>query len=94
MLCVSSLALQNSFESFLPVGRVDGSLRNLFKDHPEGKNIEAKIGVLENERAMSGYAHSTRYGPLAFAVMVNHSLASGAEITKFQESVLLKLVQP
>jgi D-alanyl-D-alanine carboxypeptidase len=71
---------------------VDGSIKNLFKDHPEGKNIEAKTGALENERALSGYAHSSRYGPLAFAVMVNHSLA-GVEITKFMESVLLRLVE-
>jgi D-alanyl-D-alanine carboxypeptidase/D-alanyl-D-alanine-endopeptidase (penicillin-binding protein 4) len=52
--------------SLLPVAGVDGTLATRFENHPEAQAIRAKTGSLSHIRAMSGYADTTRNGPVAF----------------------------
>ena len=77
----------------LPIAGVDGTLRTRFDGHPEAARIHAKTGSLSHVRALSGYAESETYGPLAFSIIVNDSLASSSDISTFLDKIGLKLVE-
>lgn len=77
----------------LPVGGVDGSLGKRFEEHPEAQRIHAKTGSLGHVRALSGYAESRKYGPVAFSFLVNNFDASTQEITRFLDAAGLLLLK-
>ena len=79
--------------SLLPVAGMDGTLNRRFEGHPEARRIQAKTGSLSHVRAMSGYAESKEYGPLAFSVLVNDSLATSRELSRFLDTIGLKLIE-
>ncbi len=79
--------------SLLPVAGVDGTLSTRFEGHPEASRIQAKTGSLSHVRTMSGYAESAEYGELAFSIMVNDSLAPPREISRFLDTIGLKLIE-
>jgi D-alanyl-D-alanine carboxypeptidase/D-alanyl-D-alanine-endopeptidase (penicillin-binding protein 4) len=76
----------------LPVAGVDGTLASRLPDHPEARAIRAKTGTLDHVRALSGYADSPRYGPLAFSFLVNNFSAPPAEIDHFLDQIALALL--
>ena len=78
--------------NLLPVGGEDGSLRRRFSGHPEASDIYAKTGTLSGVRALSGFATSREYGPVAFSVIVNNASVSSRDITKFMDNLGLKLL--
>lgn len=83
---------RDEFMNLLPVGGEDGSLRRRFTGHPEARDIHAKTGTLAGIRALSGYALSRQYGPVAFSLLVNNAGAPGADLTKSLDEVGLKLL--
>jgi len=86
-------AYRSIWQSLLPVAGVDGTLATRFADHPEAHAIQAKTGTLSHVRANSGYIQSTRYGPLAFSILVNNYDAPTTEISKFLDAVELELLR-
>src|ERR1700681_3616751 len=68
--------------SLLPIAGVDGTLAKRFQDHPEAQAIRAKTGSLSHVRAMSGYADTSRYGPVVFSFLVNNFDAPTVEISR------------
>ena len=84
---------KDSWLSLLPVGGVDGTLRTRFAGHPEAAKIHAKTGSYMHVRALSGYAESPAYGPVAFSFIVNDSVAAPGEISHFLDTIGLKLIQ-
>jgi len=79
--------------SLLPIAGVDGTLATRFEDHPEAQAIRAKTGSLSHIRAMSGYAETSRYGPVAFSFLVNNFAAPTLEIRRFLDQIALALLQ-
>ena len=79
--------------SLLPIAGVDGTLATRFQDHPEAQVIRAKTGSLTHVRAMSGYAESPRYGPVAFSFLVNNFTAPVVEIKRLLDQMGLALLQ-
>lgn len=77
----------------LPVAGVDGTLATRFQDHPEAQAIRAKTGSLSHVRAMSGYAESPRYGPLAFSLLVNNFTAPTKDISHLLDKIGLALLE-
>ena len=79
--------------ALLPIAGVDGTLNRRFEGHPEASRIQAKTGSLSHVRAMSGYAESKEHGMLAFSVLVNDSLATSRDISRFLDTIGLKLIE-
>jgi len=79
--------------SLLPIAGVDGTLATRFPDHPEAQAIRAKTGSLSHVRAMSGYADTTRYGPVAFSFLVNNFDAPTVEISRLLDQIGMALLE-
>jgi D-alanyl-D-alanine carboxypeptidase/D-alanyl-D-alanine-endopeptidase (penicillin-binding protein 4) len=79
--------------ALLPIAGVDGTLNRRFEGHPDASRIQAKTGSLSHVRTMSGYADSKEHGMLAFSVLVNDSLATSRDISRFLDTIGLKLIE-
>ena len=78
------------FYSSLPVGGVNGTLRNRFKGTAAQGKLHAKTGTLRGVRALSGYLETNDYGTVVFSVLVNQSGQSGTVmLDAIDELVLL-----
>ena len=60
------------FRDALPVGGVDGTLRNRFKGTPAENNVRAKTGSLSSAASLGGYLTTAGGERLAFSIMVNN----------------------
>ena len=79
--------------SMLPIAGVDGTLASRFQDHAEAQTIRAKTGSLSHIRSMSGYAKTSRYGPVAFSFLVNNFAAPTVEVSRFLDRIGLVLLE-
>jgi D-alanyl-D-alanine carboxypeptidase/D-alanyl-D-alanine-endopeptidase (penicillin-binding protein 4) len=62
----------NVFRDALPVGGVDGTLRNRFKGTAAENNVRAKTGSLSSAVSLGGYLTTAAGEKLAFSIMVNN----------------------
>ena len=62
----------NAFRDALPIGGVDGTLRNRFKGTPAENNVRAKTGSLSSAASLGGYMTTAGGEKLAFSIMVNN----------------------
>jgi serine-type D-Ala-D-Ala carboxypeptidase/endopeptidase (penicillin-binding protein 4) len=60
------------FRDALPIGGVDGTLRNRFKGTPAENNVRAKTGSLSSAASLGGYMTTAGGEKLAFSIMVNN----------------------
>jgi D-alanyl-D-alanine carboxypeptidase/D-alanyl-D-alanine-endopeptidase (penicillin-binding protein 4) len=60
------------FRDALPIGGVDGTLRNRFKGTPAENNVHAKTGSLSSAASLGGYLTTAGGEKLAFSIMVNN----------------------
>ena len=60
------------FYDALPVGGVDGTLRNRFKNTPAANNVRAKTGTINQVAALSGYVVSAAGERFVFSILVNN----------------------
>jgi D-alanyl-D-alanine carboxypeptidase/D-alanyl-D-alanine-endopeptidase (penicillin-binding protein 4) len=79
--------------SLLPIAGVDGTLATRFQNYPEALAIRAKTGSLSHVRAMSGYADTSRYGPVAFSFLVNNFDAPAVEISRLLDQIGMALLE-
>jgi D-alanyl-D-alanine carboxypeptidase/D-alanyl-D-alanine-endopeptidase (penicillin-binding protein 4) len=79
--------------SLLPIAGVDGTLATRFHDHPEAQAIRAKTGSLSHVRAMSGYADTSHYGPVAFSFLINNFDAPTVEIRRLLDQIGMALLE-
>jgi D-alanyl-D-alanine carboxypeptidase/D-alanyl-D-alanine-endopeptidase (penicillin-binding protein 4) len=63
--------LRDAWLSALPVGGVDGTLKNRFTQSPTLGNVRAKTGSLRNIHALAGYVDTAGGHRLAFAIFAN-----------------------
>jgi D-alanyl-D-alanine carboxypeptidase/D-alanyl-D-alanine-endopeptidase (penicillin-binding protein 4) len=79
--------------SLLPIAGVDGTLATRFHDHPEAQAIRPKTGSLSHVRAMSGYADTSHYGPVAFSFLINNFDAPTVEISRLLDQIGMALLE-
>ncbi len=60
------------FRDALPVGGVDGTLRNRFRGTAAENNVRAKTGSLSSAASLGGYVTTAAGEKLAFSIMVNN----------------------
>ncbi|HKO59630.1 MAG TPA: D-alanyl-D-alanine carboxypeptidase/D-alanyl-D-alanine-endopeptidase [Pyrinomonadaceae bacterium] len=61
-----------AFREALPVGGVDGTLRNRFKGTVAENNLRAKTGTLSTASSLSGYVTTAAGEELIFSIIVNN----------------------
>ena len=61
----------NAYRASLPVGGVDGTLENRFKQVPLKGNVFAKTGTLAEVHALSGYVTAASGRTLVFSILCN-----------------------
>ena len=61
----------NAYRASLPVGGVDGTLENRFKQAPLKGNVFAKTGTLAEVHALSGYVTAASGRTLVFSILCN-----------------------
>jgi serine-type D-Ala-D-Ala carboxypeptidase/endopeptidase (penicillin-binding protein 4) len=62
---------KDPFLASLPIGGVDGTLRNRMKGTAAEKNVRAKTGTLLHVTALSGYVATAGGEPLVFSILIN-----------------------
>lgn len=67
----------------LPIGGVDGTLKNRFKNVDGAERVHAKTGSLAHVAALSGYLQIKSGQWLIFSMMANAELNEGGEVQKF-----------
>ncbi len=67
----------------LPVGGVDGTLKNRFKNIEGAERVHAKTGSLAHVAALSGYLQTKSGRWLIFSMMANAELNDGDDVQKF-----------
>jgi len=60
------------FRDALPIGGIDGTLRNRFKGTAAENNVRAKTGSLSSAASLGGYLTTAGGEKLAFSIMVNN----------------------
>ncbi len=83
---------KNSFITSLPIGGIDGSLRNRLKYWSTKGSVQAKTGTLNGVTALSGYIIPKRGLPFIFVIMVNCKEKSALNYKKSLEDELCKLL--
>ena len=61
-----------AFREALPVGGIDGTLRNRFKGTVAENNLRAKTGTLSTAASLSGYVTTAAGEELIFSIIVNN----------------------
>jgi D-alanyl-D-alanine carboxypeptidase/D-alanyl-D-alanine-endopeptidase (penicillin-binding protein 4) len=80
------------FRASLPIGGVDGSLRNRFKGTPAEGRVMAKTGSLRSVWGLAGYVQNARGEPLAFALVANNHTPPAGEVTAAMDAWVTSLV--
>jgi serine-type D-Ala-D-Ala carboxypeptidase/endopeptidase (penicillin-binding protein 4) len=90
---ISQSGQREEWLNLLPIGGEDGTLGSRFAGHPEARAIHAKTGTLDHVKAISGYADTPAYGPVAFSLLVNHFEEPSPGVTKAIDELVLSLLE-
>jgi len=77
----------------LPIGGMDGTLRNRFRGTPAEGKVQAKTGYVSNVSALSGYVTTQSGSRLLFVMLMNNHPCSNAEATEVLDHIVGLLVQ-
>ena len=88
----ASAPVANAFRAALPVGGVDGTLRNRFINTTAQGNVRAKTGSLSGVSALSGYVTTQAGEPLAFSMLMNNVLKGSRAARAAQDAAVLALI--
>jgi D-alanyl-D-alanine carboxypeptidase/D-alanyl-D-alanine-endopeptidase (penicillin-binding protein 4) len=76
----------------LPVGGVDGTLQDRFREPPTKGNVRAKTGSLRHVGALSGYVTTAAGERLAFSILVNGFVTEGAGSPRGEIDALVEIL--
>ncbi len=79
----------NIWRDAMPIGGVDGTLKNRLKNPATMNNVRAKTGTLDQVSALSGYLTTASGEKLAFSIMTNAIPSSSLRQNTIDEIVLL-----
>jgi len=79
---------RTAFYRSLPVGAVDGDLKNRFRDSPAQGRVHAKTGYVSHARTLSGYVIASNGGILTFSLMCNHYTVSTSKVNHTQDEIV------
>ena len=76
----------DAWKASLPVGGVDGTLRQRFTQPGLKGNVRAKTGSLRNVTALSGYLTNSVGEPLAFSIIANNAVPVGGSLSAREQT--------
>ncbi|HEV7644710.1 MAG TPA: D-alanyl-D-alanine carboxypeptidase/D-alanyl-D-alanine-endopeptidase [Pyrinomonadaceae bacterium] len=79
----------NIWRDAMPIGGVDGTLKNRLKNPATMNNVRAKTGTLDQVSALSGYLTTASGEKLVFSIMTNAIPSSSLRQSTIDEIVLL-----
>lgn len=81
------------FYDSLPIGGVNGTLRNRFENTAMLGKVHAKTGTLRGVRALSGYLEADEYGTLVFSIVINQPGQSGGVMLAAIDEIVAEMSQ-
>ena len=78
------------FES-LPIGGVDGTIRERMRGTLAADNVRAKTGTLDKARSLSGYVTSADGHVLIFSLLSNNHVVPTREVERVQDAIVAYL---
>lgn len=78
-----------AFQTALPIGGVDGTLKNRFQNSRAAGNVRAKTGTIDQVASLSGYVTTASGERLAFSVLTNNLPDTGLRRQTIDDIVLL-----
>ncbi|MEX2182078.1 MAG: D-alanyl-D-alanine carboxypeptidase/D-alanyl-D-alanine-endopeptidase [Gemmatimonadaceae bacterium] len=79
------------FFDALPIGGVDGTIRERLRGTLAYDNVRAKTGTLDKARALSGYVTSADGHVLIFSLLANNHVVPTREVERVQDAVVAYL---
>jgi D-alanyl-D-alanine carboxypeptidase/D-alanyl-D-alanine-endopeptidase (penicillin-binding protein 4) len=89
---VASQPYAENFRDFLPVGGVDGSLADRFKNSPLEGRVWAKTGSLGHVNALSGYAKTQTGETVVFSIIGNNHTMRSKRALEAIDSIVEEIV--
>jgi D-alanyl-D-alanine carboxypeptidase/D-alanyl-D-alanine-endopeptidase (penicillin-binding protein 4) len=77
----------------LPVGGVDGSLAERFKNSSTLRRVQAKTGALSHVNSLSGYLTTLKGERLAFSIIVNNHLLNSHKASEMIDDIVTALIE-
>jgi D-alanyl-D-alanine carboxypeptidase/D-alanyl-D-alanine-endopeptidase (penicillin-binding protein 4) len=77
----------DAFFNSLPIGGVDGTLSNRYKDSPAKGKVFAKTGTISGVASLSGYIKTKKENWLAFSILIQNYVGSSTEARKIQDKL-------
>ncbi len=79
----------NIWRDALPIGGVDGTLKNRLKNSAAMGNVRAKTGTIDQVSSLSGYVTTASGEKLAFSILLNGVVSQNLRQNTIDEIVLL-----
>jgi D-alanyl-D-alanine carboxypeptidase/D-alanyl-D-alanine-endopeptidase (penicillin-binding protein 4) len=79
------------FYDALPIGGVDGTIRNRMKGTPAERNVHAKTGSVAQSRSLSGYVTTADQHMLVFSFLSNNWTVPVRSVEMVQDSIAARL---
>jgi len=79
----------NAWRDALPIGGIDGTLKNRFKNTAATNNLRAKTGTIDNVSSLGGYITTAAGEKLAFSILTNEISSQALRQNTIDEIVLL-----
>lgn len=81
----------DAYYQALPLGGVDGTIRERLRGTPAMANVRAKTGTLDKARALSGYVTTADGRTLLFSLIANNHTVPNREVERVQDAILVYL---
>jgi len=91
---LDAMRARDDFDSYfqaLPLGGVDGTIRDRMRGTPAMANARAKTGSLDKARALSGYVTTADGRILLFSMIANNHTVPNREVERVQDAILTYL---
>jgi D-alanyl-D-alanine carboxypeptidase/D-alanyl-D-alanine-endopeptidase (penicillin-binding protein 4) len=79
------------FYDALPIGGVDGTIRNRMKGTPAEGNVHAKTGSVAQSRSLSGFVTTADQHMLIFSFLSNNWTVPVRSVEMVQDSIAARL---
>ncbi|MEW6652022.1 MAG: D-alanyl-D-alanine carboxypeptidase/D-alanyl-D-alanine-endopeptidase [Bacteroidota bacterium] len=76
-----------AFFNSLPVGGVDGTLSNRYRNSPAKGSVFAKTGTLSGVASLSGYINTKKGNWLAFSIIIQNYVGNASEARKIHDKI-------
>ena len=80
-----------NYRDSLPIGGVNGTITNRFKETIIEGKVQAKTGTLSGTSSLSGYINPPNYAPLAFSILVNKSDLKSSQLRQIIDKIVINL---